>query len=76
MRVTWAQIEAGLPPADRCGSIQALDLCKPTARSFLREPLKDFMGLETVEAAPKPGMMMGSKNENIKTGKGLLQRRL
>eukprot|EP00973_Karenia_brevis_P089461 12397867-Karenia_brevis.AAC.1 len=30
MRVTWAQIEPGLPPADRCGSIQALDLCEPT----------------------------------------------
>eukprot|EP00973_Karenia_brevis_P056297 7830345-Karenia_brevis.AAC.1 len=40
MRVTWAQIEPGLPPADRCGSIQALDLCEPTVRSFLCEPMK------------------------------------
>eukprot|EP00973_Karenia_brevis_P057751 8033724-Karenia_brevis.AAC.1 len=76
MRVTWAQIEPGLPPADRCGSIQALDLCEPTVQSFLREPLKALVDLESVDPAPKPGMMMGSRKENIKIARGLLQRRL
>eukprot|EP00973_Karenia_brevis_P029253 4034202-Karenia_brevis.AAC.1 len=61
MRVTWAQIEPGLPPADRCGSIQALDFCEPTVQSYLRQPLNALVDLETVDSAPKPGMMMGSK---------------
>eukprot|EP00973_Karenia_brevis_P049673 6894767-Karenia_brevis.AAC.1 len=38
--------------------------------------MKALIDLDTVEAAPKPGMMMGSRSENIKIAKGLLQRRL
>eukprot|EP00973_Karenia_brevis_P026510 3658226-Karenia_brevis.AAC.1 len=38
--------------------------------------MKALVDLEAVEAAPKAVRTMGSKSENIKMPKGLLQRRL
>ena len=36
-RITWAQIEPGLPPADRCGGLRAVDFCSVPVRAALEE---------------------------------------
>ena len=34
-KITWAQIEAGLPPAEHCGSLRAVDFCSGPVRAAL-----------------------------------------
>ena len=34
-KITWAQVEAGLPPAAQCGSLKAVDFCSGPVRASL-----------------------------------------
>ena len=42
--VTWARIEPGLPPPGLAGAVDALALCAPPLRPWLREPRLSVLG--------------------------------
>ncbi len=73
-RLSWAQVEPALPPANCCDCIDVLDLAEGQVREFFLHPECSLVNLDAVVALPKAGTMMCKPGEDAVIGRELLKR--
>ena len=74
--LSWPQLEAALPPAERCAAINILDICEGPVLHYLMHPERSLRELEPGETCPVAGKMHVLPGEMERIGRGLLRRRL
>ena len=70
-RLTWLQIQPGLPPPKHCASIDVLDLCEGSLLDYFKNPEEALIHTLPNEA-PRAGSVMATPDEAILIAKNLL----
>ena len=74
--LTWAQVLPSLPPADKCASLDVLDLCDARMRAWFSRPLDTLVDLSSVKVRPRPGRVLVEPDSLLPLAQGLLERGL
>ena len=74
--LTWRQMAPGLPPAEFCGRIDALELAEGAVRDMLLNPGEQILPAEECPKIPPPGRVHFQAGEAAAMGRQLLTRRL
>ena len=74
--LTWAQVLPSLPPADKCASLDVLDLCDARMRAWFSRPLDTLIDLSSVKVRPRPGRVLVEPDSLLPLAQGLLERGL
>ena len=74
--LTWRQMAPGLPPAEFCGRIDALELAEGAVRDMLLNPGEQIIPAEECPRIPPPGRVHFHADEVADMGRQLLERGL
>ena len=75
-RLTWDQVEPGLPPPERCAKLDVRLLAEGPVLDYLENPLNSLVDLAEVEVRPKPGAVLVREGDLLPLVQGLLVRGL
>jgi len=73
-KVSWAQVEPKLPPAEFTAAIDAVRLASGPVRDFLLHPRKAMIDLEKIAECPPAGKILSAPGADAEIGRGLLKR--